>query len=274
MEVQSPPNVPHPLGLITLLTDFGDRDWFVASMKGVILSINPHATIVDLSHQIPSHAVQDGAYVLKSCYRHFPAGTVHVAVVDPGVGSPRCPLVAKSSRYYFVAPDNGLLTHIFDEETDIEVREIANAQFRLNSPGHTFDGRDVFSPAAAWLTRHQLFSSYGPVLREYKRLQVAAPHWESSALIGEVVYIDRFGNLITNLTRDHIKKVQAVSPRPNRAIRVAGQVIDGLVESYAEGETGFPRALINSDGQLEIFCKESSASACLKVGCREAVELS
>ena len=266
--------MPAARPLITLLTDFGDRDWFVASMKGVILSINPLATIVDLSHRVPSHAVQDGAYVLKSCYRYFPEGTVHLAVVDPGVGGTRRPLIAKSSRYYFVAPDNGLLTHIFAQEAEVEVREIENTQFRLESHGHTFDGRDLFAPAAAWLTKHQPFPSYGPVLREYETFQIPVPHWESMTLVGEIVHVDQFGNLITNLTRDHLKEVQAVNKRPNAAVRIAGQVIDGLVGSYSEGAVSSPRALINSDGQLEIFCKESSASAHLKVSRREVVKLS
>lgn len=274
MDFQKPSSVPAARPLITLLTDFGDRDWFVASMKGVILSINPLVTIVDLSHHITSHAVQDGAYVLKSCYRYFPDGTVHLAVVDPGVGSTRRPLIVKSSRYYFVAPDNGLLTHIFAQEAEVEVREIENKQFRLESQGHTFDGRDLFAPAAAWLTKNQPFPSYGSVLREYETFQISVPHWESMTLVGEIVHVDQFGNLITNLTRDHLKEVQAVSKRPNAAVRIAGQVIDGLVGSYSEGVISSPRALINSDGQLEIFCKESSASAHLKVSRREVVKLS
>lgn len=264
----------HPTGLITLLTDFGDRDWFVASMKGVILSINPQATIVDLTHQVPCHAVEDGAFVLQSCYRYFPNGTVHIAVVDPGVGSPRRPIAAKSSRYFFLAPDNGLLTHVFDQEKEIEVREIENARYRLDSEGRTFDGRDIFAPAAAWLTKNQPLASYGRILDDYSTFPITVPHWEQMALVGEVAYIDRFGNLITNLTSLHVKEVREVTKRPNPLIRVAGHLIDGLVGSYTEGEGGSPRALINSDGRLEIFCKESSASALLKVSRREVVKLS
>ncbi len=266
--------MPHPSGLITLLTDFGDRDWFVASMKGVILSINPQATVVDLSHQIPAHAVEDGAFVLQSCYRYFPPGTVHVAVVDPGVGSARRPLVVKSARYFFVAPDNGLLTHVLDQEGEVEVREIENRQYRLDAEGHTFAGRDVFAPAAAWLTKHQPVASYGRVTGDYHTFRVTAPHWEQTALAGEVVYIDRFGNLITNLTAQHVKEVREVTRRPNPQIRVAGHLLDGLVGSYADGEEASPRALINSDGRLEIFCRESSASARLGVSRHEIVKLS
>ena len=160
--------MPHPLGLITLLTDFGDRDSFVASMKGVILTINPHATIVDLSHHVPPHSVEDAAYLLKSCYRYFPKGTVHVAVVDPGVGSARRPLIAKSEHYFFLAPDNGLLTPILAGDSEVEVREIENADYRLTPRRRTFDGRDLFAPAAAWLTRQQPFASFG---QRHRRLQ-------------------------------------------------------------------------------------------------------
>jgi S-adenosyl-L-methionine hydrolase (adenosine-forming) len=266
--------MPHAAAVVTLLTDFGDRDWFVASMKGVILSINPQATIVDLCHRIPSHEIQDGAYLWKSCYRYFPDGTVHVAVVDPGVGSERRPLVVKSSRYYFLAPDNGLLTHVFEQEAEVEVREIENRQYRLDAEGHTFDGRDVFAPAAAWLTKNQPFSSYGRVVGDAHRFEVAQPHWEQTALAGEVVYVDTFGNLITNVTSLHMKEVREITKRPNPLVRIASHSVDGLVRCYAEGERDRPHALINSDGRLEIFCKESSASALLNVGRRAPVKLS
>jgi len=266
--------VPHPSGLITLLTDFGDRDWFVASMKGVILTINPQATIIDLSHHIPSYAVEEGAYVLKTCYRYFPEGTIHIAVVDPGVGSSRRPLIVKSSRYFFVAPDNGLLTHVFEEEKDLEVRTIENKQYCLESEGSTFDGRDIFSPAAAWLTRRQPFSSFGGLLNQYKRFAVSLPRWESQLLVGEVLYADRFGNLITNLTRRHVIEVQSVFKRPHVLVHVAGRVIEGLRQSYAEGEANTPHALVNSDGLLEIFLKQSRASALLKAKAHDVVKLS
>lgn len=262
-----------PLGLVTLLTDFGERDWFVASMKGVIFSINPSASIVDLCHQIPSHAVEDGAFVLQSCYRYYPSGTIHVAVVDPGVGGARRPIVVRTSRYFFVAPDNGLLSYVFEQETDIEIREIENKQFRLDAEGRTFDGRDVFAPAAAWLTKHQLFASFGRVLEDCRTFAIPSPRWEQQALRGEVVYIDRFGNLITNLTNRHMQEVRDVTKRTDPFIQVGGNTIEGLVRSYSEGMVDRPRALINSDGRLEIFIKEASASARLRVGRHETVVL-
>ena len=266
--------MPHPLGLITLLTDFGDRDSFVASMRGVILTINPHATLVDLSHHVPPHSVENAAYLLKSCYRYFPEGTVHVAVVDPGVGSARRPLIAKSERYFFLAPDNGLLTHILADSSEMEVREIENKAYRLISPGHTFDGRDLFAPAAAWLTKQQPFASFGRLIDDCKTLTISKPKWEDKALVGEIVHVDRFGNLISNLTPHHVQEVRDATKRSNAHIRIAGHKIETLVGSYSEGMAEWPSALINSDGQLEIFAKEASAADLLKVGKGARVEVS
>jgi len=265
--------VPHPLGLITLLTDFGDRDSFVASMKGVILTINPHATLVDLSHHVPPHSVEDAAYLLKSCYRYFPDGTVHVAVVDPGVGSARRTLIAKSEHYFFLAPDNGLLTPILTDNSELEVREIENADYRLTSPGRTFDGRDLFAPAAAWLTMGAPLAAFGRLIDDCKTFTISKPKWEAKALVGEIVHVDRFGNLISNLTPHHVKEIREVTKRPNPLICIAGHTIDGLVGSYQEGDAQLPRALINSNGQLEIFLKESSAASLLQLGKKESVRL-
>lgn len=167
-----------------------------------------------------------------------------------------------------------MLTHVFEQEDEVEVREIENKQYRLDTDGHTFDGRDVFAPAAAWLTKQQPFASYGRLVRDVHQFPVTAPQWEQAALVGEVVYVDGFGNLITNVSLRHVKEVREVTKRPNPLIRVAGRSIDGLVRCYAEGDHGSPRALINSDGQLEIFCKEASASALMTVGRHEPVKLS
>jgi S-adenosylmethionine hydrolase len=258
--------VLHPLGLITLLTDFWDNDWFVAAMKGVILSINPQATIVDLSHRIPAHDVEAGAYVWKSCYRYFPAGTVHLAVVDPGVGTDRRPLLAQSARYFFVAPDNGLLTHVAAEEGDVEVREIQNKQYRLEGEGRTFEGRDIFAPAAAWLTKNQPPASFGRLLDSYRTFAVPVPRWEGGKLIGEVVYIDHFGNLITNVGIHHVTEWTEVKKRGHPSIRLGDHLIDGLVRSYEEGDAAHLRALVNSSGHLELFLKEGHAADRLHIG--------
>jgi S-adenosyl-L-methionine hydrolase (adenosine-forming) len=263
-----------PLGLITLLTDFGNRDYFVASMKGVILTINPHAIIVDLSHDVPPHSVRDAAYLLKSCYRYFPEGTVHVAVVDPGVGTGRRPLGVRTARYYFLGPDNGLFSHIFDEEDDVEVRQIENQEIRLDSPGHTFDGRDLFAPAASWLTADRPFELFGRKIEDWRTLSIARPRTEANGVAGAVVYIDHFGNLISNLTRNHVGAAQRRVSSEDVALQIAGHNIHGLVASYAEGSKAQPSALINSNGAIEVFVKEGNAALQLKVGCGEEIVLS
>jgi hypothetical protein len=265
--------MPSAISVITLLTDFGDRDYFVASMKGVILGINPQARIVDLSHAVTPHQVDEAAYLLKASYKYFPDGTVHVAVVDPGVGSLRRPLLVTTSRHFFVAPDNGLLGYIYQEESGIEVRQIENKQYRLDSEGTTFDGRDLFAPAAAWLTKGRPAGSYGKLIQDYMKLPPAEPQWQGSALAGRIVYVDRFGNLISNLTPFHVKEVQGRTRSASVSVRIGDVTIDGLVRSYSQGDPVVPHALVNSNGQVEVFLKEGSAAASLKVARGAAITL-
>ncbi|MGQ0811747.1 MAG: SAM hydrolase/SAM-dependent halogenase family protein, partial [Nitrospiraceae bacterium] len=237
--------MPSALSIVTLLTDFGERDSFVASMKGVILGINPHTRIIDLSHRVNPHDVEEAAFVLKLAYRYFPDGTVHIVVVDPGVGSHRRPLLVTTSRYLFVAPDNGVLSYIYQDETDVEVRQIQNNQYRLDSEGATFDGRDLFAPAAAWLTKGQSVGSFGRLIRDFVRLPILDPTWENQTLVGSVVYVDHFGNLISNVTPGHLKELHGVTTRPQPIIHIGSITIEGLSNSYSEGSTDTPRALIN-----------------------------
>jgi S-adenosylmethionine hydrolase len=266
--------VPHPLGLITLLTDFGDQDSFVASMKGVILTINPQASFVDLSHHVSPHSIEEAAYLLKSSYRYFPEGTVHVAVVDPGVGSARRPLLIKTARYYFLGPDNGVFSYVLKDEEEVEVREIENQQYRLKSVGHTFDGRDLFAPSAAWLTKGVPASSFGRVIRDPIRLSVIEPSRQDNGLVGRIEHVDRFGNLISNLTLQHLEELRPVTKHWQLSVRIGETLIEGLVANYSEGMVEQPSALINSDGWLEIFVKEASAADLLKVGRGTRIEVS
>ncbi|MSQ77660.1 MAG: hypothetical protein EXR97_04310 [Nitrospiraceae bacterium] len=265
--------MPAAISVITLLTDFGDRDYFVASMKGVILGINPQARIVDLSHAVTPHQVEEAAYLMKAAYKYFPDGTVHVTVVDPGVGGTRRPLLVTTSRHFFVAPDNGLLSFIYQEETGVEVRQIENKQYRLDSEGTTFDGRDLFAPAAAWLTRGQQPGSYGKLVQDYVKLPMPEPTWQGGALAGTIVYVDRFGNLISNLTPFHVKDVQGRTRRSDVSIRIGGVTIDGLLKNYSQGSADVPHALINSNGQVEVFVREGSAADRLKLGRGERIEV-
>lgn len=258
--------MPPARALITLLTDFGDRDYFVASMKGVILGIHPEARTVDLSHQIAPHQIEEAGFVLNSCYRYFPKGTVHVAVVDPGVGSGRRALVASIGDYYFLAPDNGLLSRVLRVETDVEIREIANPDYRLPTEGATFDGRDLFAPAAAWLTKGVPVSSFGGVVNNPVLLPIIEPYIQGETLVGRIVYVDRFGNLISNFTPHHIREYQSMTGRQAITLRIGGHTLKGLVVSYSEGLSDTPAALINSSGRVEVFVNGKSAARHLRLG--------
>ncbi|SPP66095.1 SAM hydrolase/SAM-dependent halogenase family protein [Nitrospira lenta] len=261
--------MPPAPSLITLLTDFGTKDYFVASMKGVILTIHPDARIEDVSHHITPHRIDEAAYCLQACYRAFPEGTVHVVVVDPGVGSRRRPILVKTGRYYFVAPDNGVLTPVLNMEEDVEVREIENQQYRLPSPGATFHGRDVFAPAAAWLAKGAALSSFGRLVPDPVRTNWPQPQVTTRTIIGEIVYIDRFGNLISNISRAQIEAGMIGQPE----IRVGAHRSETLVANYSEGQGDVLHAVINSNGMLELFLKEKSASERLQIGVGAVVEL-
>ena len=265
--------MPHPLGLITLLTDFGDRDYFVASMKGVILSINPDVRIVDISHQIAPRQITEAGYVLKSCYRYFPDGTIHVGVVDPGVGSSRRPLIVSTSHYYFLAPDNGLLSDVLGEECNVEIRQIENQRYRLEAKGATFGGRDLFAPAAAWLSKGESFDSFGQPVHDPVRRSIEEPVWQGHTLVGKIIYVDRFGNLISNITTTHLEQTRSVTQCPVPTICIGKQEIEGLLASYSDGTPDCPQALVNSNGLVEIFMKEESAANRLGLGSGERITI-
>lgn len=274
--------MPSAISVVTLLTDFGERDYFVASMKGVILGINTQARVVDISHTITPHAIDEAAFLLNACYHYFPDGTVHVVVVDPGVGSSRRRLLVTTSRYFFVAPDNGVLTSVIEHEHAVEVRQIENRQLCLDAEGATFDGRDVFAPSAAWLTRGHTPGAYGRLVSDYHRLQIPKPEIRDGALHGRVVSIDHFGNLITDITPADLaawqtwKAEQAgsrASGRQDMTLTVGGATIDSLKTHYAQGSPDKPDALINSIGYLEVFMKETHAAHALRVTTGTAVVL-
>ena len=264
--------MPEARPLIALLTDFGERDSFVASMKGVILSINSSARLVDLSHQITSHQIQEAGYFLKSCYRYFPSGTIFVAVVDPGVGTERRALLVSAAGFLFVGPDNGLFTEILEQEVGAKVWQITDPQYRLETAGSTFDGRDVFAPAAAWLSKGVPPSFFGPTVQDPIRRSVAMPVWHEDVLIGKIASVDRFGNLISNITVRQIREFRGVTGQPVE-IHIGTYIINDLVGSYSQGHRQSPSALINSSGNLEIFLQEESAARCLQFGVGEEVRL-
>ena len=195
-------------------------------------------------------------------------------MVDPGVGSTRRPLLVSTSRYFFLAPDNGVLSQIYEEELNVEVREIENKQYRLDSTGATFDGRDLFAPAAAWLTKGQSPGSYGRLIRDYVTIPLDPPEVQQGKLIGKIVYIDHFGNLISNITPSDLQTLRSVTKQPPRKIVVGEVEIHGLKTAYMEGATGVPEALINSNEHVEIFMKQGhAADRCqIRVGQRIEIE--
>src|SRR5215468_6432838 len=194
------------MSVIALLTDFGTQDYFVGAMKGVILSINTAATIVDITHEIPPQDIEAGAFNLLSCYRDFPAGTVHVAVVDPGVGSDRRALVIESANQFFVGPDNGLFGWICEREESWAAIEISNDKFFRHPVSQTFHGRDIFAPVAAALSAGHEPSEFGPAVSDIVRVESLQPATISANTIeGRIIHIDRFGNCVTNFTRQMLK---------------------------------------------------------------------
>lgn len=259
--------------LITLLTDFGERDHFVASMKGVILSINPAVTLVDLSHQIASHQIEEAGYFLRSCYGYFPDGTIHVAVVDPGVGTARRALLIATARAMFIGPDNGLFSEVLDQEPSAKIWQIDNKQYRLGTAGSTFDGRDVFAPTAAWLSRGVPPAFMGPAIHDPIRSPTAIPIRHDELLVGKVVSIDRFGNLISNITARQVQEFRDSLGDAVVEIHVGTHLVNDVVGSYSQGSSDCPSALINSSGTLEIFLREESAAHRLQVGVGEEIRL-
>jgi S-adenosylmethionine hydrolase len=268
-----PDSVVLPPPIVTVLTDFGASDVFVASMKGVILGINPLAHVVDLTHDIPAHNVRAAAYLLHSAARYFPSGTIHVAVVDPGVGSERRPLLVFSMEQYFIAPDNGLLSYVLATEFDAEIRELTNKQYFLGSIGSTFHGRDIFAPAAAWLSRGEPIESFGPQLETIIRFDVPRAHEEGGKLVGEVHHIDHFGNLITNISREDLVSFAGADRLSRLHVAIKQTATQALQRFYADAPTGKLAAVLNSDGWLELFCNQGRAADLVRAVIGDRVEV-
>jgi S-adenosyl-L-methionine hydrolase (adenosine-forming) len=245
--------------IITLTTDFGTCDGFVAQMKGKILGINPHAQIVDVTHDIEPFAIMEAALVLKGMSRCFPPGTIHVAVVDPGVGTSRRGMVMKVCDRLFVGPDNGLFSLIASAEEPREIREISNPEYFSADPHPTFHGRDVFAPVAAHLSAGKSFDAVGPQIDDPVVLSLPAVRSTDQGLQGEVIYVDRFGNLFSTIEAGMIA-------RPVAAVLIGEVAIDGISHFFGEVEQGRLVALINSFGLLEIAVNQGSASEELEIG--------
>jgi S-adenosylmethionine hydrolase len=247
--------------IITLTTDFGLSDPFVGIMKGVILSIAPEATLVDITHDIPSYDIVEAVLSVESSYRYFPSGTVHVIVVDPGVGSARRPLAAASSGHRFVAPDNGVLSEILDRE----VYHIENDALFLKPVSKTFHGRDIFAPVAAHLARGMPVASVGSLIDDFIREPLPRPRRESDKVVGTVLRVDKFGNIITN--------IRPADLTSSFAIRVGGKTVTRLCSNFAEASIGEVFAIEGSTGYLELAINRGSAAQYLNAGRGTEIEV-
>ena len=243
--------------IIALLTDFGTQDHYAGTMKGVILGICPDVTLVDITHDIPAHDVTAGALELAAAYKYFPAGTIFVAVVDPGVGSARRGFAADTGDYRFVAPDNGILTAVLRDAPAKKMVELTERRYARPTISRTFEGRDRFAPAAAWIAKGTQFSALGRPIFEIQRLDIPVPDAGADAVRGVVLRVDRFGNLVTNIDR---KMVERLGQAGAITIDAAGQRVERLVATYAELPGDGVGALFGSTDHLELAAPSSSAA--------------
>jgi hypothetical protein len=257
--------------VIALLTDFGTRDHYVGAMKGAALSVCPDATLVDISHDIPPHDVLSGTLELSASYRYFPVGTVFLAVVDPGVGSPRRGIAADAGAYRFVAPDNGVLTLPLKDTPPKRVIELTERRYARPTVSRTFEGRDRFAPAAGWLAKGIELSALGRTLTSWHMLRVPEPVTTEDGIAGEVLRVDRFGNLVTNVDRRTLERLLGGGPI---AITAADHTVSKLVATYAEADPGAVCALIGSSDHLEIAVNGGSAADQLALGRGAAITIS
>jgi hypothetical protein len=243
--------------VIALLTDFGTRDHYVGTMKGVMLGVCPDASLVDISHDIPPHDVLAGAFELAASYRYFPKGTIFLVVVDPGVGSTRRGIAVECGDHLFVAPDNGVLSIVFGEVSPRRIVELTEPRYALPAISKTFEGRDRFAPAAAWLATGVELTALGIPADQPVMLRVPRPAVASGGIDGEVVRIDRFGNLMTNIDRRTFAGVASGAPV---VIQIAGRDIARVVSTYAEAAPGELCALFGSSDHLELALNGASAA--------------
>jgi S-adenosylmethionine hydrolase len=256
--------------LITLTTDFGLKDPFVGVMKGVIARINPSAAVVDLTHGIPPQDVLAAAMILRDATKYFPRGTIHVAVVDPGVGSARRPVLLESNEAYFVGPDNGIFSFVFEERQPSRIVHLSNPRYYLEPTSATFHGRDIFAPLAAYLSLGVAPDAFGETLNNYARISWPSILRSDRSVAGEIVYIDGFGNLFSNIREQDLAGLK----RERVIITMGALTIRGLARNYAAVEKGQPLAVVNSWGLLEIAANGGSAARLLHASIGDKIYLS
>jgi S-adenosyl-L-methionine hydrolase (adenosine-forming) len=259
--------------IVTLLTDFGTADYFVGAMKGAVLASNPEARVVDITHEVPPYDVEAGAFTLRSAFETFPEGTVHVAVVDPGVGSARRAIAVEGRGHTFVGPDNGIFGHVYERVRPCRVFQLTNTKFFRSEVSPTFHGRDIFAPVAGALSRGARAEELGPEVFDFARLPSAAVERSAEGtLAGAVIHVDRFGNLITNITHEDLSD-EAIA-RGARLL-IAGHEIRRFRRFFAEDAEGAgePFAVWGSAGLLEVAVFRGSAARLLGVERGQRIEV-
>lgn len=245
--------------IVTLTTDFGNKDPYVACMKGVILSICPEATIIDITHDISKFDIEEAAYILYRAYSFFPPGTIHVCVVDPGVGTERKPIAIKTRRYIFVGPDNGVLTIAAEDDGIEDIRVIESRYVMLSEVSYTFHGRDIFAPAAAWIALGYPLEMLGRSIDRIDVVKFDKPQISGGKVIGRIIYVDSYGNLVTNIKWDLIKDRVTFGEKV-RLYYMGNEVSIPLSRSYGEAPLGELVLIPGSGGFMEISVNMGNAS--------------
>lgn len=259
--------------IITLTTDFGYQDPFVGIMKGVILDINPFATIIDITHGISPQNILEAAIIIDMCYRAFPPETIHVVVVDPGVGSARRPIIVTNYHCHFIGPDNGIFSLIYNSSERYNVIHITSEHYFLPERSATFHGRVIFAPVAAWFSRGIDISKFGDPISDFVTIATPSPALvNNKTLEGETIYIDRFGNAITNIKTQALLDLQSGHPLGRIRVMLRGKEIP-VKNHYSDAEDDSLYSLINSFGYLELFVYKGSASSRFNIVIGEKVSI-
>lgn len=261
--------------IITLTTDFGLKDPFAGLMKGVIAGINPKANVIDLTHNIQRHNIFEASQTISMSYRYFPPGTIHVVVVDPGVGGNRRPLLVVTGDHFFIGPDNGIFTSIYEEcgSGFFSVIHLSASDYFLPMSGPTFHGRDIFAPVAAWLSKGTGASALGRPVTDYLTIPVPRPVLSGNRLSGEIIWIDNFGNGISNISKEHIAELAPSESKDRFKVLYNSKDLP-MVNFYAESENMKLAAIINSFGHLELFTFRDSAADRYNIKIGDAVVVS
>ena len=261
--------MPNPI--ITLTTDYGTDDHLVGVLKGVILKINPEVQIVDITHGVTPFDLLDGAMAIANAYAYFPPRTIHVVVVDPGVGTERRPLLVSGQNQYFIAPDNGVLSAVYEKEQNFVVRHLTAEHYFLQPVSKTFHGRDIFAAVAGWLSKNWQPASMGEGITDFKRFALPRPKEADGLLKGVVLKVDSFGNLITNLRSEDLP--EGALEKGEIKLQVGNHAVSKLVQTFANGNAGEAIAYLGSSGLVEIGVNKGSASKTLGIGRGTAVLL-